>query len=104
MLPELGPQVEFDDALYMATPGALLGPVQEVTNAPRHIMLIGHNPGLHALALELTGKGNRKDLEAMATKFPTCGLAVLTFKARKWSDIGFGAGKLELFMTPQRLP
>jgi phosphohistidine phosphatase len=107
VLPELGtpaPQVEFDEGLYMATPAALLARVQEVTRDMRHVMLIGHNPGMHALALELTGKGNKKDVEALASKFPTCGLAVLTFKARKWSDIGSGAGKLELFMTPRRLP
>jgi phosphohistidine phosphatase len=107
VLPEFGnpaPQVVFDDVLYMATPAALLGRVQQVKSDMRHVMLIGHNPGMHALALELTGKGNRKDVEALATKFPTCALAVLTFKARKWPDIGSGGGKLELFMSPRRLP
>src|SRR5919197_3773824 len=107
VLPELGtpePQVVYDDVLYMATPAALLGRVQEVKNDTRHVMLIGHNPGLHAFALELTGKANREDFEALATKFPTAGLAVLTFKARKWSEIGSGEGKLELFVTPRLLP
>jgi phosphohistidine phosphatase len=106
LLSELGtpePQVVYDDVLYMATPVAILGRVQEVKSNTRHVMLIGHNPGLHALALELMGKGNRKDVEALARKFPTGGLAVLTFKARKWSDIGSGGGKLELFVTPRRL-
>jgi phosphohistidine phosphatase len=106
VLPELGtpaPQVVYDDVLYMATPAALLGRMQEVKNDTRHVMLIGHNPGMHALALELTGKGNRQDVEALARKFPTGGLAVLTFKARKWSDISPGGGKLELFVTPRRL-
>src|SRR5918992_1021254 len=56
-----------------------------------------------ALVLELTGKGSREDVEAMATKFPTCALAVLTFKVRKWPDVGSGAGTLELFMPPRRL-
>ena len=88
----------------MAPPDALLGRVQQVKNGTRHVMLIGHNPGLHALALELTGKSNRKNVEALATRFPTCALAVLTFKARKWSDVGPGAGTLDLFMTPRRLP
>jgi phosphohistidine phosphatase len=107
VLPELGtpaPQIVFDDVLYMATPAELLGRVQEVKNDAPHVMVIGHNPGMHALALELTGKGDRRDVEALATKFPTCGLAVLTFKARKWSDISLGGGKLELFITPRGLP
>jgi phosphohistidine phosphatase len=107
VLPALGappPQVVFDDVLYMATPAALLGRVRQAQSDARHVMVIGHNPGLHALALELTGKGNRDDVEALATKFPTCALAVLTFKARKWPDIGPGAGTLDLFMTPRRLP
>jgi phosphohistidine phosphatase len=107
VLPELGkppPRVVFDAALYMATPAALLGRVQKMKSDARHVMLIGHNPGLHALALELTGKGKQDDVEALAIKFPTCALAVLTFKARKWADIGPGAGSLDLFMTPRRLP
>jgi phosphohistidine phosphatase len=107
VMPELGrppPQVIFDDDLYMAAPAALLGRVQQAKSDARHVMLIGHNPGLHALALELTGKSNLKNVEALATKFPTCGLAVLTFKARKWSEIRPGAGTLDLFMTPRRLP
>jgi phosphohistidine phosphatase len=107
VLPELGappPQVVYDDDLYMAKPAALLARVHKVKNDVRHAMLVGHNPGLHALALELTGKGNRKDVAALATKFPTAALAVLSFKAEKWPEIGPGAGKLELFMTPRRLP
>src|SRR5918992_426176 len=106
VLPQLGkppPKAVFDNALYMATPAALLGRLQQVKSDARHVMLIGHNPGMHALALELTGKGSREDVEAMATKFPTCALAVLTFKVRKWSDVGSGAGTLELFMPPRRL-
>jgi phosphohistidine phosphatase len=107
VLPQLGkppPKAVFDEALYMATPAALLGRLQQLKSDARHVMLIGHNPGLHALALELTGKGKQDDVEALALKFPTCALAVLTFKARKWADIGPGAGTLDLFMTPRRLP
>ena len=107
VLPQLGkppPKAVFDNALYMAAPAALLGRLQQLKSDARHVMVIGHNPGLHALALELTGKGKQDDVEALALKFPTCALAVLTFKARKWSDIGPGAGSLDLFMTPRRLP
>jgi phosphohistidine phosphatase len=106
VLPQLGapaPQIVFDDVLYMAEPTALLARLHQVENDTRRVMLIGHNPGLHALALELAGQGNRKDVKVLTAKFPTCGLAVLTFKVRKWSNIGSGTGKLELFMTPRRL-
>jgi phosphohistidine phosphatase len=98
------PQVVYDDVLYMAEPTALLARLHQVKNDTSRVMLIGHNPGLQALAQELAGQGNQKDIKVLAGKFPTCGLAVLTFKVRKWSNLGSGSGKLKLFMTPRRLP
>jgi phosphohistidine phosphatase len=104
LVAELGPtppEVRFDDALYLASPAAMLDVIRHVEPQYPHVMVVGHNPGLHALALELVGDGDRKDIAALATKFPTAALAVLTFNADSWSEIRAASGRLEHFVTPR---
>ena len=106
MLSQLGaarPAIIFDDALYLAEPPALLGRIALIESAHRHVMLVGHNPGLHALALAMTGSGDRKQLAQLALGFPTAGLAVIDFDAVSWDEITAGAGRLRAFVTPRRI-
>jgi phosphohistidine phosphatase len=105
VLPRLpgNPKVVLEDALYLASEGALLARIRKVSAAVRHAMLIGHDPGMHALACALAGSGRRRELDALAEKFPTAALAVIAFSARAWPQVKRGAGRLELFMTPKRL-
>jgi phosphohistidine phosphatase len=67
-------------------------------------MVVGHDPGMQGLALELSGEGDPKLLLALGAKFPTAGLAVIRFKGRSWSKIGRGSGRLDVFATPKSLP
>lgn len=104
VLPELGlpaPEVVYDDALYLATPAVLLGRLRKLDGAVKHVLLVGHNPGLHALALELTGDGNRRNISALATKFPTAGLAVIGIPGGRWDALRPASGRLERFVTPR---
>src|SRR3990172_503494 len=106
VLAELGPpapEVRYDDALYLATPAVMLGLLRRIDAAHAHVMVVGHNPGLHALALELIGEGSRKDIAELATKFPTAALAVLAIDAASWSKIGAASARLERFVTPRRI-
>ncbi len=63
------PTVVYEDGLYLAEPAAILALVREVPQTAKTVMVVGHNPGLHALALELTGRGERKLIGAMAREF-----------------------------------
>lgn len=106
VLLELGPpppQVEYDDKLYLATPAAMLARLRKVNDTHRHVMIVGHNPGTHALALELTGAARREDMADLASKFPTAGYANITFEADRWRDVKSGTGRLVVFMTPRKL-
>jgi phosphohistidine phosphatase len=98
------PAVVYEDAIYLAAASTLLKRVRKVGAKVRHIMIVAHDPGLHTLAQELAGTGRPDDLQALAEKFPTAGLAVIAFDARDWSKLRAGAGRLELFMSPKRLP
>ncbi len=98
------PTVVYEDGLYLASASALLARIRKIDAKVKHALVVGHDPGMHGLALELSNSGNAKELEALASKFPTAGLAVITFNVRRWSQVKSAAGRLICFMTPKRLP
>jgi phosphohistidine phosphatase len=66
------------------------------------LMIIGHNPSVHSLALRLSGHGSDPQaLSEMRGKYPTAAMAVLAFDLPDWSMIGVGGGRLESFLTPK---
>ncbi|MCR9218741.1 MAG: histidine phosphatase family protein [Alphaproteobacteria bacterium] len=68
------------------------------------VMLIGHNPAMQDLAVALAGAGAPDDRAALAQKYPTAGLAVLTFDgADGWAGLAPGAGLLTHFVRPREL-
>jgi phosphohistidine phosphatase len=106
ILPKLGshkPKVEIEPALYLAPATRMLHVVRQTPASVRHLLLLAHNPGLHGLALDLTGRGLRRDIASMAMKFPTCALAVLTFETDNWHDVHPAAGHLDRFVAPRSL-
>ena len=100
----LPPQVEFLPELYGANPTQLLQAIRMAEVAdPRHLMMVGHNPGMHELALALTGSGDAAAKKALDDNLPTAGLAVLDFAIDDWADVAFRRGKLVLFVSPKLL-
>jgi phosphohistidine phosphatase len=98
------PQVEFLDELYGAEPTQLLRIIRmaEVSD-PARLMLIGHNPGMHELALMLAGSGDAAAKKALEHNLPTSGLAILDFAIDDWSEVAFRRGKLVRFTSPKLL-
>jgi phosphohistidine phosphatase len=106
VLPHLSgaPVVQYEDALYLAPARTLLARLRKIGAETTHAMLVGHDPGMHELAMDLAGSGEAEALAALAHKFPTAGLAVIGFKASSWSKIASGKGRLEQFLTPKTVP
>lgn len=101
---ELGrppPEVRYEDSLYLASPSVLLGHIRKVEAKVQSLLLVGHNPGMHALALELAGVAERDDLARLATKFPTAAMANITFDVASWRDVRAAEGRLVLYLTPR---
>lgn len=106
VLPELGPptpDVRFEDELYLASASDLLVRIRRIEHTCKRLMIVGHNPGFHGLALALIADGARREIAAVATKFPTAALAVLSFRTDAWTDIRPASGRLECFVTPREL-
>lgn len=98
------PTVAYEDAIYLGAPAVLLKRLRKVEAKVAHVMIVAHDPGLHHLAMDLSGSGDPELLELLAKKFPTAGLAVIVFDGNAWSKIRSGAGRLQTFMAPKRLP
>ncbi len=105
LAPELSdrpPRVRYMDGLYLAGPGELLDAIRGVPASCRRLLVIGHNPGMHALAVQLAGKGRREELGTLRLKFPTAALALLDFDATSWAAVAPGGGALQHFVVPPR--
>lgn len=95
-----GHRVEFQEDLYVATATKLYQIVKMQRNDFTNLMIVGHNPGLHQLALALVGVGAELDLSELAQRFPTFGVASVSFDANCWDDIALSSGTLDAFIYP----
>jgi cellulose synthase/poly-beta-1,6-N-acetylglucosamine synthase-like glycosyltransferase len=59
------------------------------------LMVVGHNPGLHELALALSSEGSSVAAKTLAESFPTAAAAVFERNRQ-------GQFKLDRFLTPRR--
>jgi len=104
------PLIESLDALYLASPDQLLATLRGVAETARSVMVVGHNPGLHELALSLIGpavltEGDaayRDPVAGIAKGFPSGALAEFSVLG-PWSRLGEGGGRLVRFLTPRGL-
>ncbi len=105
VLPELKiePKVTYEDALYHATPAAMLDMLRAVQPGSSRVMLVGHNPEIQSLALDLIGSGPKHYRDRLREKYPTAGLVVINFTSGLWSNVTVNSGALALFLTPREL-
>ncbi len=94
---------EFDERLYSAPPDAILDVIRAAPPAALALIVIGHNPGLQALAAALAGTGDSEMRQRMAEKFPTTALAVIDFAIDDWAALRPGGGRLVHFIDPRAL-
>jgi len=104
--------LKLDAKLYLADPARLLKALRKVPADAATVLLCGHNPGLHQLALLLLGDDGSDDGTDAAPEqvparlrydLPTAGLVVLDLDG-SWTSIGSGrrsrAATLRGFVVP----
>jgi phosphohistidine phosphatase len=91
------------DALYDATPHAIFGVIKDAPVAAHTLLVIGHNPGLHEVALMLIATGDIDARERLREKLPTAGLAIIEFAFDDWARLHPHSGRLERFVSPKWL-
>lgn len=95
------PKTVYEDRMYEASLGELIALINETSDDVNDLLLVGHNPSVHALADALAGDAEGDALARMARGgFPTAAIAVLTFQG-SWKSVEHGAGRLTAYWSPQ---
>ncbi|MET9376715.1 SixA phosphatase family protein [Streptomyces sp. NPDC003035] len=94
------PRTVYEERLYEATLGELIALLNEVSDDVENLLVIGHNPGMHALADALSGSADGDALTRMnRAGFPTAAFAVVGFDG-SWKSVEHGVGKLLDYWAP----
>jgi phosphohistidine phosphatase len=98
--PALGtPVVRVEGDLYAASAQALLERLRGVPETVESVMLIGHNPGLQDLALDLAQPS--PTAHELGAKYPTAALATLELSA--WHELDHSTAELVALVRPRDL-
>ena len=98
-----GAEVTYLDELYGATAGDLLASARDVHGDAEVVAVVGHNPGVQDLSIELAKDDAAADAVRLRQKFPTCAVAIFDVDSG-WRDIATGRVRLASFVVPKDLP
>lgn len=92
----------YETRIYLASSATLVELIAGFADHHENVMLVGHNPGLEDLLLELVPPGG--DLRAEAElKYPTATIARLDLDIDRWARIDGGRARLTQFVRPRDL-
>lgn len=94
------PKTVYEERIYEASPGELIALLNELPDDARNVLLIGHNPGVQALAEILAHDADGDARERMGRLgFPAAAFAVVTFEGG-WKSLEPGVGTLADYWAP----
>ena len=94
--------VHFDERIYLASEDNLLDLVRGIPDDVGSALIVGHNPGLHRLALLLI-RDEGELRQRIADKYPTAAAATVELAADRWTEIEPGSGELSALILPRDL-
>ena len=97
------PATSFEERIYEASPETLLDVIRERDTANPVLVVVGHNPTLHGVALMLIASGDLIAREKLREGLPTSGLVIIEFAFESWRKLHPQAGRLSHFVTPRSL-
>ena len=90
--------------VYLASSATLMDVLREVSDDSRSVLMIGHNPGLEDLILDLVPEGKDTELRnSVYEKLPTAALVEMQIDIASWSGIERDKGTLVRFIRPRDL-
>jgi phosphohistidine phosphatase len=90
-----------EPGLYGASAASLLERLHRVPDEIASVLLIGHNPAIGDLALDLARPSPER--RALEVKFPTAALAELGVPICTWGDLDHNGAELVAFIRPRDL-
>jgi Phosphohistidine phosphatase SixA len=74
-----------DERLYLASPKDMLAVIRELGDHAKHLVVVGHNPGMTEFA-------DRISSEREVDNMPTCAVYTLQFEIAAWSELEWDSG------------
>ncbi len=84
--------IELMEEIYLAEPAVLLRILRGVSERPKRLLLVGHNPGLEELVAALTGA---------EVALPTAAVARIELDIERWRQIEPQSGRLAGVWRPK---
>lgn len=97
------PPASFEERIYDAGPQTILDVIQEQGAACPSLLILGHNPTLHRVAVGLIAAGDLEAREQLREALPTSGLVTIEFAFDSWGKLHLQGGRLIHFVTPRSL-
>jgi phosphohistidine phosphatase len=97
-----GVEVRFVDRLYAASHEEILACVRDADPDSAAVLVVGHNPGLQDLAVELAGPDLGEQAVRLRERFPTGALAVFEIDG-PWAALAPGRARLRSYTIPREL-
>ncbi len=94
------PRCIVEDGLYLASADRLMDRLRRIDDRDEKVLLIGHNPGIHELAVALADKSSANFGALASGKFPTTAYASFHVPTA-WSALGRAQPELIAYVTPE---
>lgn len=85
-----------DSHLYLATPAGVLEVLRDCDEERRHLVLVGHNPGMHEFC-------DRMLARASIPRMPTCTAVIMGLPHEYWGMADWQEAQLIAYVTPKAL-
>ena len=84
-----------DERLYLASPRKMLEVINELGNGAKHLMVVGHNPGISEFADQVSGDRSMDNM-------PTCAVYTVEVDLTDWSELVWATGRNADFDYPKK--
>jgi phosphohistidine phosphatase len=96
-------EVTYDAELYAASGHELLIRARDVRADAEVVAIVGHNPGIQDLSIQLVRDDAQAGAVRLRQKFPTCAVAIFDVDC-EWRDVAAERVRLASFVVPKDLP
>jgi phosphohistidine phosphatase len=96
------PPPSFRPELYLADLPTLVRSLHLLDDAINRVLLVGHNPGLQQLIVQLAAPTDRLRGDVQ-TKFPTGAAALLEMDVARWRDVASASAEILSLIFPREL-
>lgn len=95
---------KWDRRIYLASSATLMDVLRDTPDSASDVLMVGHNPGLEDLILELVPDSKDEPLRAIPEeKFPTSSLAVMDIAIDSWAALEPRTAHLVHIIRPRDL-